>query len=92
MSHPPLVLVVWEDARTLDGGPWVLNEPREYKPHLVTQVGFLLSHTEQGIIMSQAWRPEFLAAPYQIPLGMVRSMTLLEPAAAPARKRTRKGQ
>lgn len=42
MNIPPLVLVTWEDARTLDGGPWVLNEPREYKPHIVTQVGFLL--------------------------------------------------
>lgn len=88
MTAPPMVLVTWEDARTLDGGPWVLNEPREYKPHIVHQVGFLLSNTDQGVILSQAWHPEFIAAPDQIPLGMIRSMTLLEPA-KPPRKRGR---
>ena len=76
---PPIVLVVWEDAKVLDAGPWAENKTHDYQPHLVHQVGFLLSHTEQGVVLTQAWHPELVAARDQIPLGMIRSMTVLGP-------------
>jgi hypothetical protein len=86
MNPPPVVAVVWEDAKVIDAGPWANNEQHVYKPHLVHQVGFLLSHTDEGIILSQAWHPETVAARDQIPLGMLRSMTVLGPV-KPPRKR-----
>ena len=85
---PPLVLVVWEDAKCLDGGAWAENSGHDYKPHLVHQVGFLLAHGEQGVILTQAWHPELVAARDQIPLGMIQSMTVLQPAPAPRGKRS----
>jgi hypothetical protein len=86
MQAPPVVAIVWEDAKVLDGGAWADNAKHDYVPHFVHQVGFLLLHTEQGIIISQAWHPDLVAARDQIPLAMIRSMTVLEPA-KPPRKR-----
>jgi hypothetical protein len=80
MDMPPLVLCVWEDAKVIDGGAWAENKDHTYKPHLVHQVGFLLSHTDEGVILTQAWHPETVAARDQIPLGMLRSMTVLQPS------------
>jgi hypothetical protein len=79
-TPPPIVLVCWEDALVKDSGPWAENKDHTYKPHLVHQVGFLLAHTDEGVILSQAWHPESVAARDQIPLGMLRSMTVLQPA------------
>jgi hypothetical protein len=72
----PIVLVIWEDARTQDGGPWVGREV-EYKPYLVHQVGFLIKDSPEGIIISQAVAPEALGVPDQIPRGMIRSLKYL---------------
>jgi cellulose synthase/poly-beta-1,6-N-acetylglucosamine synthase-like glycosyltransferase len=90
VNPPPLVMVVWEDATVLDSGPWVVNADADhaYKPHLVYQVGFLLKHTEEGVHLTQAWHPDTIAARDQIPLGMIRSITPLQPA-KPPRKRSR---
>ena len=84
---PPLVLVVWEDAKVVDSSPWAENKGHEYKAHMVHQVGFLLAHTDQGVILTQAWHPETVAARDQIPIGMVRSMTLLKAAPVPAKRK-----
>jgi hypothetical protein len=84
---PPCVLVVWEDAAVKDDGPWAANGEHVYKPHIVAQVGFLLAQTEQGIIITQAWHKETVAARDQIPAGMIRSITVLQPAKE-RRKRT----
>ena len=86
---PPLVLVVWEDAKVIDGGTWTDSKDHEYKPHLFHQVGFLLSQSDKGIVLTQAWHPESVAARDQIPLGMIRSMTLLQPAPEPKRRRAK---
>lgn len=80
-------MVVWEDAKQIDSGPWAENKDHDYKPHLVHQVGFLLSHTEAGVILTQAWHPELVGARDQVPIGMIRSMTVLQAAPAPKRKR-----
>jgi hypothetical protein len=88
-DSPPIVAIVWEDALVRDSHPWTENADHTYKPHLVHQVGFLLSHTQEGIILTQAWHPESVAARDQIPLAMVRSMTVLQPAPEPKPKRRR---
>ncbi len=74
---PPIVAVVWEDAQVMDDGAWVENANHDYKPYLVYQVGFLLSDTPEGLILSQAWNPKMVGARDQIPRGMVRSVTPL---------------
>jgi hypothetical protein len=84
---PPLVLVVWEDAKTIDSGPWAENTHTDYKPHLFQQAGFLLSSTEGGVILTQAWHPETVGARDQIPIGMIRSITPLVPQEPPKRRR-----
>jgi hypothetical protein len=88
MEPPPMVEVVWEDAKVIDSGPWAENKDHTYKAHLVRQVGYLLAHTDECVILSQAWHPETVAARDQIPIGMLRSMTVLQPAPQPkGRKR-----
>jgi hypothetical protein len=77
MMPPPIVLCVWEDAKTLDSGAWAENSPAEFRPHLVSQVGYLVHQSDQGIILTQAWHPELIAARDQIPAGMIRSVTFL---------------
>jgi hypothetical protein len=48
MNPPPLVLVVWEDAKVMDPGAWADNKVHTYDPHIWHQVGFLLSATDEG--------------------------------------------
>jgi len=86
---PPIVAVLWEDAAVIDSGPWADNDGRPYKAHMVHQVGFLLSHTEEGVMLTQAWHPETVAARDQIPLAMIRSMTVLQAAPMPKRRKVR---
>jgi hypothetical protein len=87
MDMPPIVLVIWEDAKVIDDGAWAENKNHDYKPHLVHQVGFLLKHTEEGVLLTQGWHPELVAARDQIPLGMIRSMTVLQVAPEPKKRR-----
>lgn len=82
---PPLVLVEWEDATTLDPHPWVDNEAVTYRPLVFRQVGFMLAQTPEGVVLTQAWHPDKVAARDQIPRGMIRSITPLSPA--PVRRR-----
>jgi hypothetical protein len=87
MNPPPVVLVVWEDAKQIDSGPWAENKDHVYQKHLVHQVGFLLAHTEEGVILTQAWHPDLVGARDQIPLGMIRSITPQQPAPPPRTRR-----
>lgn len=84
---PPIVAVVWEDAKSIDAEVWAENKDHKYEPHLVRQVGFLLSATDEGVVLTQAWHPDSVAKRDQIPRGMIRSMTVLEPAKAPRKRK-----
>lgn len=87
-QQPPLVLVTWEDASQMDDEVWVGNDGEHaYKPHIHKQVGFLLSRTRKGVVLTATWSPTLVSARDSIPRGMVRSIEYLEPAAAPARSR-----
>lgn len=75
---PPLVLIEWEDACLRDVGAWVDNEPIAYEPKLFVQVGFLLSDTDAGVIITSAWSPDKIAPRDQIPAGMIRRKVFLK--------------
>lgn len=78
-TQPPLVLVTWEDAAQMDSDTWVGNEGEHpYTPHIHKQVGFLLSRTRKGIVLTSTWSPELVSARDSIPRGMVRSIEYLE--------------
>ena len=83
-----MVAVVWEDIRVLDNdSPWVENKPRDYVPHLVRQVGFIVKDVPEGIHLVSAWHPELTNPPDQIPRGAIRSITPLQPAPEPKKRR-----
>lgn len=71
MKKPPLVLVTWEDAKVLDDSAWAENTNHDYKPMIFESVGFLLSDTPQGVILTSAWSDDMVAARDQIPRGMI---------------------
>lgn len=76
---PKLVMVIWEDALELsDGGPWMDNKPKPYKPHIFWHVGFLVSEYPEGIHLTEAWSQDLIAKGTQIPRGMIRSITELK--------------
>ena len=75
---PPMVLIEWEDATQLDTGAWADNDTPAYVPKIFQQVGFLLSDTPEGVILTSAWSPDLVAARDQIPRGMVRSIQHLQ--------------
>lgn len=87
LEHPPIVLVVWEDAKAIDDATWVENKNHTYTPHLFHQVGFLLSATDDGVILTSAWHSDMVAGRDQIPRAMVRSITVLEPAKPPRKRK-----
>jgi hypothetical protein len=74
----PIVAVTWEDATLLDSGTWAEKpETHEYKPVIFRQVGFLLSDTPSGIILTCTMGDDQMAPRTQIPRGMVRAVTVL---------------
>jgi len=83
---PCLVRVLWEDAACLDDGTWVTDESSDYKPVLITSVGFLLHDSEAGVIITAAWSPDNMGPRDQIPRGMIRRMDYLEPVVSKGRK------
>jgi hypothetical protein len=77
-TPPPIVAVVWEDATTLDTGPWVdMPEKQKYEPKLFYQVGFLLHDEPEGVTLVHAWSTDTISVREQIPRGMIRSMVFL---------------
>lgn len=76
---PPLVLVAWEDAKNTDDEVWVHNNTeRKYVPHIFWQAGFLILDVPEGIQLTEAWHPDVVARPTQIPRGMIRSIRKLK--------------
>jgi hypothetical protein len=87
---PPMVYVVWEDATLKEEGTWLATNDKtehNYEPAIMQTAGFLLASTEQGIILTHTWNPDCVAPRDQIPIGMIRSMVLLEPAKPPRKRR-----
>lgn len=75
---PPIVLVSWEDAKVVsDGGAWMHNRELEYVPHIVWQAGFLIKSCAEGIMVVDAWHPDLIGNPTQIPRAMVRSIKVI---------------
>lgn len=74
---PPIVLVIWEDAKVLTEGAWTINETHDYIPYIVHQVGYLLLDTPSGIHITEAWTPDLLGPVEQIPRGMIKEMKFL---------------
>jgi len=91
--NPPLVLVTWEDASQVDDTVWVdTATARKAEAIVFRQVGWLLEQTKQHIVLSACMGTEIMSARDRIPMGMVRSITVFDPAAgvpykAPRRKR-----
>lgn len=78
--RPPIVLVEWEDACNLDNSvTWVEKTEHVYKPVIIQTVGFLLSSTKLGVIVSGAWQEDATGPRDQIPRGMIRKVTKLRP-------------
>jgi hypothetical protein len=76
-TPPPIVAVVWEDATTLDEGPWVdMPDKRSYQPKLFYQVGFLLHDEPEGVTLVHAWSEDTISVREQIPRGMIRSIVV----------------
>lgn len=84
---PPMVLVVWEDIKTLySNETWTETKKHDYVPFLVHQVGFLLEDAPTHVLVTQAWNPELTSPPDQIPRGCIKEVRLL---AAPKAGRPR---
>ena len=80
MTPPPLVLVQWEDALVRGDTTWVSSKDLEgYKPQIFYSVGFLITDCDEGVVLTPAWSPDMVAAGEQIPRGMIRSVTPLQP-------------
>ncbi len=78
-TPPPLVLVVWEDATALDDDRWVaVKKEYTYEPAMINTVGFLLSDTKQGVIITSHWNTDHTGPVDQIPRGMIRKVTRLK--------------
>lgn len=69
---PPLVYIEWEDAHELDDSPgWNYELQHDYVPLYVHQVGYLLSDTAEGFVITSSWTPDFTGPRTVIPRGMV---------------------
>ncbi len=88
---PPLVLVVWEDASQVDDSVWVDMKTMPTATAIVfQQVGWLLELTRQHVVLSACLGAEIMSARDRIPRGMVRSITVFDPAAGVPYKAPRK--
>jgi hypothetical protein len=81
VSMPPLVLVHWEDASVVDDGTWVaVHDMPVASPVMFQQVGWLLEMTKEHVVLSACLGAEHISARDRIPRGMVRSITVFDPA------------
>lgn len=83
---PPMVAIKWEDATQKESGTWLSVDhttEHTYDPAIMCTVGFLLSQTDRGVIVSSTWSPDCIAPRDQIPAGMIHSITYLSPAKKP---------
>lgn len=75
---PKLALIEWEDARCLDAEQWCTEWDHSYRPLIVKSVGFVLSESKEGYVITAAWSEECIGPRDQIPRAMVRKITYLE--------------
>lgn len=73
-----VVLVQWEDAKIIDAGPWVEEKEYAYTPYVVSTVGFVLSHSEEGIVLTDSVAKGLTGCVHQIPAKMTLEITLLK--------------
>lgn len=78
MEKLPVVYVVWEDATELDTEAWVYIEDPIYTPKITHQVGYVISDTEEGLILTSAYNDGQYGRRNQIPRGMIREIRLLK--------------
>lgn len=79
MTPPPLVVVTWEDACSLDpDSRWVDHGAQKYVPLMVTSVGFLLHEDKAGVILVSSWSADCTGPRDQIPRGMIRKIVRLK--------------
>lgn len=69
---PPLVRIVWEDAHEIDpDAGWNYDMDHTYRSRVMDQVGFLLSDTPAGFVITSTWSPDATGPRTVIPRGMV---------------------
>ena len=69
------VVVVWEDAQVHDNGPWLaVEDAGDIKPVVVRQIGFLLEHTRERLVICHAYHESQMSPREVIPTGMIRSI------------------
>ena len=81
MTARPLVMIDWEDAKLIDSeATWVdADAETKYEALVVRTVGFVLSDTPEGVILTHSLSPVVMAPRDQIPRGMIRKITPLKP-------------
>jgi hypothetical protein len=93
MYEPKAVLVVWEDASTEEGGPWVwASEAKPLEPVVFAQLGWLMHEDETCIVLSEAVSADggkIHSSRERIPRGMVRSITEVCPASKQSKRSKR---
>ena len=70
----PLVEIEWEDAKALDFGPWVEDQPYTYEPFIVRTVGYVLFQDDSGIVLTDSVAEGMTGGVHQIPKGMIRNI------------------
>jgi len=85
------VKIVWQDAETDDGG-WQVHSELAPKKHLCITYGFLLQKTKDFCLIAStigisAGEPENCSR-FQIPRGMVQSITVVEKRAMKRKRKT----
>ena len=78
-GQPRLVKVVWEDITVVDDGTWVDRETTEKaEPLLFKTVGWLLEHTSKQIVVAMCLGDKLMSPREVIPVGVIKSITLLD--------------
>ena len=75
LQSPDLVVVEWIDAAHFEGWQFGENPENIFEP--CWTVGFLMSDTDEGVMIAQTWYPGDTANLIQIPAGMIRKKTIL---------------
>lgn len=77
-----LVYIEWEDASAADDSTWVdIADAPPAEKILFRQAGFLVDADHEALVLTEAIGRYQMAPRTRIPLGMVRSLVYLDPAA-----------
>jgi hypothetical protein len=85
MNDHPLVLVEWEDAYSEGGGVWDHGDGPP-TACIVKQVGWLIYQDDERIALVSGYADGSAQGRFVIPVGMVRSITALEPCKSKRRR------